>query len=89
MLLLRNTNENEIVNNLRTRYNSNLIYTYISDVLISLNPYEPIHGLYGKEQAEIYKNRYINEVPPHLYAIAEKSYRNLQSKLYRKANISN
>ena len=80
MILLRNATDNDIVNNLRTRYSNNTIYSYISDVLISVNPYEPIHGLYSHEQVDIYKNRYFNEVPPHLYAIAEKAYRNLQSK---------
>ena len=44
---------------------------YIGHVLISLNPYKEIRGLYGEQPLKRYKGRLPYENPPHVYALAE------------------
>ena len=87
MVLIKSLTDQEIYNNLKTRLGNNQIYTYISDVLISVNPYHSIPGLYSSEQVDNYKNRFMNELPPHVFAIAEKAFRNLKSQQKRQCII--
>ncbi|KAL0491036.1 myosin I heavy chain [Acrasis kona] len=77
MVLLGKLNNDEIVTNLKKRYLSDIIYTYISDVLISVNPFKLIPNSCGPEQIELYKGRYRYEVPPHVFALAENAYRKM------------
>jgi myosin heavy subunit len=58
---------------LRNRYAADTIYTFTGDILISINPYKHIPGLYTiKTGDEVVK--YADEHIPHVYAIAERSY---------------
>ncbi|RNA25121.1 unconventional myosin-Ic-like isoform X1 [Brachionus plicatilis] len=77
------TNENVFVDNLRIRYESDLIYTFIGPVLVSLNPYKKL-GIYSNDYKTEYKNTDLFELPPHMcylvalrYAIADNSYRTM------------
>lgn len=79
MIHLKSVNETDIANNLKTRLSNHQIYTYISDVLVSVNPFENIPGMFNEEKMESYIRRYMNEVPPHIFAVAERAFRNLQS----------
>ncbi|CAF0868028.1 unnamed protein product [Brachionus calyciflorus] len=76
-VLLENfTNEDSFIENLRIRYESNLIYTFIGPVLISVNPYKHL-GIFNDEFKREYKNTNLFELPPHIYAIADNSYRTM------------
>eukprot|EP00158_Paraphelidium_tribonemae_P006131 Partr_v1_DN27688_c0_g1_i3_m65225 putative Type-I myosin implicated in the organization of the actin cytoskeleton. Required for proper actin cytoskeleton polarization. At the cell cortex, assembles in patch-like structures together with proteins from the actin-polymerizing machinery and promotes actin assembly. Functions as actin nucleation-promoting factor (NPF) for the Arp2 3 complex len=50
--------------------------TYIGHVLISVNPFQDL-GIYGRDVLERYVGRARIEMPPHIYAIAESSFRNM------------
>eukprot|EP00931_Biecheleriopsis_adriatica_P052437 TRINITY_DN304_c0_g4_i3.p1 TRINITY_DN304_c0_g4~~TRINITY_DN304_c0_g4_i3.p1 ORF type:complete len:1396 (+),score=270.35 TRINITY_DN304_c0_g4_i3:95-4282(+) len=67
-----------ILENLRRRYQKEEIYTYTANVLLAVNPYKSLSGLYGMEQIEKYKGRGQGILPPHPYAIADVAYRQLQ-----------
>ncbi|KAL0481062.1 myosin heavy chain [Acrasis kona] len=69
MILLRDPSEKSIFENLEKRYSKDSIYTYIGEVLISVNPFKKIE--------KAYRNKYMFENQPHLFAIAEESYRSL------------
>lgn len=71
LVLLSRISEEEIVATLERRFKSNDIYTYIGSVLLSVNPFKNISGLYGPQQIRQYRGRYLYELPPHIYAIAE------------------
>jgi myosin-1 len=71
LVLLSRITEEEIVATLERRFKSNDIYTYIGSVLLSVNPFKNISGLYGPQQIRQYRGRYLYELPPHIYAIAE------------------
>jgi len=76
MTLLSKVTNEQIRDNLKERYDNDIIYTSISDVLISMNPYKAI-PIYGKEIVQDYIGRSRIELPPHIFSIAEESYRNM------------
>lgn len=64
------------VDNLRKRFNENLIYTYIGQVLISVNPYKTLN-IYTPEDVRQYRNIHFFEAPPHIFAVSDVAYRSL------------
>lgn len=46
-------------------------------MLLAVNPYHEIEGLYGPEQCGKYRGKHIGALPPHPYAIADAAYRAL------------
>ncbi|XP_042216717.1 unconventional myosin ID-like [Homarus americanus] len=61
------------------RFNGGKIYTYIGEVCVSINPYRAIN-LYGKDYVNQYKGREIFERPPHIFAIADASYKAMKRR---------
>lgn len=43
--------------------------TYAAKVLIAVNPYRNINGLYAREKIDEYLNDFRDELQPHLYSI--------------------
>ncbi|KAJ1826951.1 class II myosin, partial [Coemansia sp. RSA 2599] len=76
-LLSKITNE-AINENLKMRFENADIYTYIGNVLISVNPFKDL-GIYTMPILQSYQNKNRMELPPHVYAIAEGAYRNMIS----------
>ncbi|CAF0752373.1 unnamed protein product [Brachionus calyciflorus] len=73
-VLLDNINIDEFMKNLKLRFDKNKIYTYIGEVVVSVNPYKQL-DIYGQEYVRQYKGREIFERPPHIFAIAESAYK--------------
>jgi len=86
LVLLENISNEGILATLKSRYNANLIYTYIGQVLIAVNPYQQL-PIYGPTVIKSYQDRYIFEEPPHVYAIAEHAYHSLLSEGINQAII--
>mmetsp|Transcript_76768 Transcript_76768/g.148280 ORF Transcript_76768/g.148280 Transcript_76768/m.148280 type:complete len:1301 (-) Transcript_76768:29-3931(-) len=70
-------NDATILENLQSRHLQDKIYTYTASVLLAVNPYKEINGLYGDEQCDLYRGKHVGALPPHPYAIADSSYRAL------------
>ncbi|KAJ1672098.1 class II myosin, partial [Coemansia sp. RSA 25] len=68
---------NEAINeNLKARFENADIYTYIGNVLISVNPFKDL-GIYTPQILKSYENKNRMELAPHVYAIAEGAFRNM------------
>ncbi|KAM4705559.1 unconventional myosin-Ig-like [Rhinophrynus dorsalis] len=78
-VLLDQVTMEDFMDNLRLRFERGRIYTYIGEVVVSVNPYRSM-DLYGKEMIEYYKDRELYERPPHLYAIADAAYKAMKRR---------
>ncbi|XP_020256915.1 protein OPAQUE1-like isoform X3 [Asparagus officinalis] len=75
MTKLTYLNEPGVLYNLERRYSLNEIYTYTGSILIAVNPFTNIPHLYNGHMMEQYKNAQFGELSPHVFAIADASYR--------------
>ncbi|XP_031436857.1 myosin VIb isoform X3 [Clupea harengus] len=71
-------NEATLLNNVRLRYSKDKIYTYVANILIAVNPYYDVPKLYSPETIKMYHGRSLGTLPPHVYAVADKAYRDMK-----------
>ncbi|XP_059575215.1 unconventional myosin-Ia isoform X3 [Alligator mississippiensis] len=79
LVLLDPLSEESLLSNLRERFLHKEIYTYIGNVVISVNPYCPL-PIYSAEMVEQYCNGNFYALKPHIYAIAEDAYSSLRDR---------
>jgi len=76
LLLLKHVNEPEINSSLQLRYESDDVYTYCGNTLVSINPYCLFEGEYSLKKKLEYKQHLKNsffimqKIPPHVYSMA-------------------
>ncbi|XP_067601878.1 unconventional myosin-Ig isoform X3 [Pseudorca crassidens] len=78
-VLLDQVTMEDFMENLKLRFEKGHIYTYIGEVLVSVNPYQEL-PLYGPEAIARYQGRELYERPPHLYAVANAAYRAMKRR---------
>eukprot|EP00076_Gallus_gallus_P032269 XP_024997807.1 unconventional myosin-XIX isoform X2 [Gallus gallus] len=67
---------------LQARYTVNLFYTNAGCSLVALNPFQPISCLYSPElMREYHVAVRPQDLKPHIFAVAEQTYRNVQSQI--------
>merc|ERR1711868_128948 len=76
MVNLTFLNDASVFWNLKTRYQAKMIHTYSGLFVVVVNPYKRF-PLYTHRVCKMYLGKRRNEVPPHLWAIAEGAYRNM------------
>ncbi|XP_078666632.1 unconventional myosin-Va-like isoform X3 [Branchiostoma floridae x Branchiostoma belcheri] len=70
--------EPAVLYNLQVRFlQNNAIYTYCGIVLVAINPYEQL-PLYGNEMVMAYTGQDMGAMDPHIYAVAEEAFRQMQ-----------
>ncbi|CAE7700714.1 mhcA, partial [Symbiodinium sp. KB8] len=79
MIKQNNLNEALILHNLRERFLQDKIYTYISSILVAVNPF-CLLPIYTPEVLERYKDGGWRNQPPHIYAIADNAYASMLSE---------
>uniref|UniRef100_A0A8C3RWD6 Myosin IG n=1 Tax=Chelydra serpentina TaxID=8475 RepID=A0A8C3RWD6_CHESE len=78
-VLLDQVTMEHFMENLKLRFEMGRIYTYIGEVVVSMNPYKQTQ-LYGKDVIEQYQGRELYERPPHLYAVADAAYKAMKRR---------
>ncbi|NXL52575.1 MYO1A protein, partial [Podilymbus podiceps] len=79
LVLLDPLTEESLLRTLQQRFQHSDIYTYIGNVVISVNPYRSL-PIYTPEKVQEYRNCNFFTVKPHIYAIADDAYRSLRDR---------
>ncbi|KAH9643241.1 hypothetical protein HF086_012903 [Spodoptera exigua] len=53
--------------------------TYVANILLAVNPYEDIPDMYSSNTIKKYQGKSLGELPPHVFAIADKAFRDMKS----------
>lgn len=71
-------NEATLLHNCKQRYLQKQIYTYVSHILIAINPYETLPDIYDEKMIKLYTGKSLGSLPPHIFAIVDKAYREMR-----------
>ena len=81
LITLTHLHEPAVVHCLQVRYEQDIIYTATGPVLLALNPFKTCRGLYSESTMKRYweksERNLQTELPPHVYAIADESFRSM------------
>eukprot|EP00042_Codosiga_hollandica_P051257 m.626623 g.626623 ORF g.626623 m.626623 type:complete len:998 (+) comp58245_c0_seq2:614-3607(+) len=72
-VLLDDISEASFLQNLRLRYEKEKYFTYIGEVVISMNPYKQL-PIFGADYVAKYLDKAIFQNEPHIFALAEAAY---------------
>jgi len=85
LISLSHLHEPAVVECLQHRYEDDRIYTATGPVLLVLNPFQNIRGLYEESTMEQYWEKSERQskkiLPPHVYAIADEAFRSMMRSL--------
>ncbi|XP_050996635.1 unconventional myosin-VI isoform X4 [Acomys russatus] len=71
-------NEATLLHNVKVRYSKDRIYTYVANILIAVNPYFDIPKIYSSDTIKSYQGKSLGTMPPHVFAIADKAFRDMK-----------
>uniref|UniRef100_A0ACD5T7Z5 Uncharacterized protein n=1 Tax=Avena sativa TaxID=4498 RepID=A0ACD5T7Z5_AVESA len=77
MTRLSYLHEPGVLDNLAVRYAKNIIYTYTGNILIAINPFQRLPHISEPRTMEKYKGANFGELDPHVFALADVSYRQM------------
>mmetsp|Transcript_8251 Transcript_8251/g.12412 ORF Transcript_8251/g.12412 Transcript_8251/m.12412 type:complete len:1746 (-) Transcript_8251:12-5249(-) len=73
------------VKNVEERFKKNKIYTNVSSILISINPFAKL-GLYTEKMYDYYQhNKVADDPPPHVFAVAKTAFNQMLSNEEKKS----
>lgn len=85
LINLTHLHEPAVVESLQHRFTANQIYTSTGPVLLAINPFKNIRGMYGESIQKTYwekaEEKKTTELPPHIYGIADASFRDMMRAL--------
>ena len=77
LVFLHDVNQATILNCIRERFIDKKIYTSVGAVLMTVNPFEHIPGIYGPSVIKKYNNPEEKKLPAHVYEIPSRAYENM------------
>ncbi|CAN8326334.1 unnamed protein product [Cochlearia groenlandica] len=66
--------------NMKSRFDINEIYTYTGNILIAVNPFRRLPHLYSNHMMQQYKGAGFGELSPHPFAVADAAYRQMKNQ---------
>lgn len=78
-ILLDEVTMEEFMENLKLRFEKGRIYTFIGEVVVSVNPYRQM-DIYGADSIEAYRGRELYENPPHLFSVSDAAYKAMKRR---------
>ncbi|EED88551.1 predicted protein, partial [Thalassiosira pseudonana CCMP1335] len=87
LIELTHLHEPSVVHALRHRYEDadvSSIYTDTGPILLAINPFKPDEEgrLYGDAIVESYQEKGVTALPPHVYAVADRTFRTMMTRLH-------
>jgi myosin heavy subunit len=73
LIELHHLSENAVLHVLRNRYRDDHIYTFVSSILVAVNPFRDI-PIYGNDWIERYRSTDHRNLPPHIFVTADNAY---------------
>ena len=83
---LEELSEQDMLSNLRARFNNKNIYTYVGSILISVNPYY-YYSIYNPKYTAMYMGKPFGALPPHIFAVADNAYHSMLNDRYNQSII--
>lgn len=83
---LEELSEQDMLSNLRARFNNKNIYTYVGSILISVNPYY-YFSIYNPKYTAMYMGKPFGALPPHIFATADNAYHSMLNDRYNQSII--
>ncbi|GKY99374.1 hypothetical protein MPSEU_000892100 [Mayamaea pseudoterrestris] len=85
---LEQLHEPAVVYCLKRRYEQDQIYTYTGKILLALNPFRSVQGIYSEQTMQVYSQSHglaldapLERPPPHVFAIADDAYRSMMDSM--------
>jgi myosin heavy subunit len=70
-------NDATLLDATRARFRKDAIYTYISEILLAVNPLKPLPHLYDLSSKALYRSGSRDALDPHIYGVAELAFSHL------------
>ncbi|XP_010438394.1 PREDICTED: myosin-14 [Camelina sativa] len=80
MTRLAYLHEPGVLQNMKSRFDINEIYTYTGNILIAVNPFRRLPHLYNNHMMQQYKGAGFGELSPHPFAVADAAYRQMKNQ---------
>jgi myosin-1 len=79
LILLNRVDEQAVIDNIKELYDSDVIYSYIGNVVIAVNPFTNL-DIYSDETIERYKGRsaFDPKLRPHIFALADNAFNDMK-----------
>lgn len=78
---MEDLDEPTLLAELKTRYHADVIYTYVGEILVTVNPFRFIDGMYD-HQKMIENTRIANksDKPPHIFAVSDLAFQQMMGE---------
>ena len=73
---LTELNEDTLLKAVRARYESDLIYTDVGDILVAVNPFRKL-PIYDERWSVAYSRSDVSALAPHIYRVAARAFNSM------------
>jgi myosin heavy subunit len=80
LITLNELTENSVLHKLRMRFKADAIYTAVSAILVSVNPFKRLPIVAEKELERFLKSRDITKLEPHIWWVSKNAYEKMKKE---------